>query len=100
MVMQDLLLFASDPLVIPEDRKQIGMCIAILMIANITFAVSIMMNESLRETIRQCKMKKKQKLAVKMMKERKAAETLKKSMMAKTVEEAVPERPIIPVRED
>ena len=90
--MQDFLLFATDPLIIPEDRKQIGYCIIIVMCVNIIFAISIMMNESIRETIRQCKMNKKRKLAVKTMKERKAAQLLKRSVMEKTVEEAVPEK--------
>ena len=71
--MQDLLMFATDPQVFPEDRRQIGTCIIIVMVANIIFAVGIMMNESIRETIRQCKMKNKRKLAEKMIKERKAA---------------------------
>ena len=71
LVMQDLLLFATDPKVIPEDREHIGMTIIIVMLANIAFALGILMNESIRESIRQCKMKKKRKLAVKMSKERK-----------------------------
>ena len=87
--MQDLLLFSTDPQVIPEDRKQIGMWIIIVMVTNIIFAVGILMNESLRETIRQCKMKQKRSLAVKMMKERKAAQALHRSIMATTVDNTV-----------
>ena len=71
--MQDLLLFATDPQVIPEDRKQIGMCIVIVMVANIAFAVGIMMTDSIKEIIRQCKMCKKRTLVAKMKMERKAA---------------------------
>ena len=52
MVMQDLLLFATDPQVIPEDRQQIGWVIIVVMAVNIAFALGIMMNESIRESIR------------------------------------------------
>ena len=48
------------------------MIIIIVMVANIIFAVGIMMNDSIRETIRQCRMKKKRSLVIKMKKERKA----------------------------
>ena len=44
------------------------------MVVNIIFAVGIMMNESIRETIRQCRMRKKRSLAIKMMKARKASQ--------------------------
>ena len=84
-------MISSDPQVIPENRKQIGVVIIIVMATNIIFAFGIMMNDSLRESIRQCRMKKKRSLAVKMMKEKKAAEALKRSIMATTVENAVQE---------
>ena len=58
------------------------------------------MNDSIRKTIKQCKMKKKRSLAKKMMKERKAAEALKRSIVATTVENAVPERPLSPIEEE
>ena len=45
-------MFATDPQVIPEDKKQIGMVIIIVMVTNIIFAVGIMMNDSIRETVR------------------------------------------------
>ena len=63
MVMQDLLMIATDSQVIPEHRQVIGWAINYVMVVNILFAVGIMMNESIRETIRQCKMKKKRSLA-------------------------------------
>ena len=50
--MQDLLMIATDPQIIPEDRKQIGVVIIIVMATNIIFATGIMMNDSIRETIR------------------------------------------------
>ena len=84
--MQDLLVIATDSQVVPEHRQVIGWVIIYVMALNIIFAVGIMMNDSIRETIRQCKMNKKRKLAVKMMKERKAAQALKRSIMAKTAE--------------
>ena len=71
--MQDLLMIATDSQVIPEHRQVIGWVIIFVMTLNITFAVGIMLNESIRETIRQCKMKKKRRLADKTMKDRKAA---------------------------
>ena len=83
---------ASDLQVIPEGRQQIGWVIIIVMAINIIFAVGIMMNDSIRETIRQCKMKKKRSLAVKMMKERKAAVALKRSIREQ-------ERPLSPIQE-
>ena len=58
---------------IPEDRKQIGLCIMIVMIANIIFAVGLLTIESLKESKRQCKMKKMRSAAVKMVQLRKAA---------------------------
>ena len=58
---------------IPEDRQQIGMVIIIVVCANVAFAIGILTTESLKETVRQCKMKNKRKLAEKMIKERKAA---------------------------
>ena len=87
-------MIATDPQIIPEDRKQIGVVIIIVMATNIIFAVGIMMNDSIRETIRQCKMKKKRKLAVKMAKERKAARQLKATMQQRppdVVDDARPE---------
>ena len=95
MVMQDLFLIATDSQVIPEDREHIGTCIVIVMIANITFAVGIMMNQSIRETIRQCKMKKKRNLAVKMAKEKRAA-----PLTSITAKIAVPARPLSPIQEE
>ena len=82
-------MFATDPQVIPEDKKYIGMVIIIVMVTNIIFAVGIMMNDSIRETVRQCKMKKKRSLAIKMMKERKAA-----------AQAAIRERPLNPIQEE
>ena len=77
LAIQDLLLFATDPQVIPEDRQQIGMVIIIVVSANIVFAIGILTTESLKETVRQCKMRKTRHDAVqnalKMMKERRAA---------------------------
>ena len=70
--MQDLLMIATDSQVIPEHRQIIGWVIIYVMVLNIIFAVGILMNESIRETIRQCKMNKKRKLALKMAKERRA----------------------------
>ena len=86
--MQDFLFLATDSYLIPEGRQLIGWAIIYVMVMNISFAVCIMMNDSIRETIRQCKMKKKRSLAVKMMKERKAAQALKRSIRATTVENA------------
>ena len=93
-------MIATDSQVIPEGRQQIGWVINYVMVANINFAVCIMMNDSIRETIRQCKMKKKRSLAKKMMKERKAAQALKRSIMATTVEKTVQERPLSPIEEE
>ena len=53
--MQDLLTIATDSQVMPEHRQVIGWIINIVMVANITFAVGIMLNQSIRETIRQIK---------------------------------------------
>ena len=66
-------MIATDSQVIPEGLQHIGWVINYVMVVNINFAVCIMMNDSIRETIRQCKMKKKRSLAKKMMKDRKAA---------------------------
>ena len=41
--------------------------------ANVAIALGILTTESLKETVRQCKMKKTRRIAIKMMKERKAA---------------------------
>ena len=50
--MQDLLMFATDPQVVPEGRRVIGWIIIYVMVLNIVFAVGIMMTESIKETIR------------------------------------------------
>ena len=71
--MQDLLMFATDPQVVPEGRRVIGWIIIYVMVVNVIFAVGIMLNDSIRESIRQCKMKKKRSLAKKLTKERKEA---------------------------
>ena len=64
-------MFATDPQVIPEDRQSIGMVIIIVVCVNIAFALGILMTESLKESVRQCKMKKFRQDADKVMKERK-----------------------------
>ena len=73
LVMQDLLMLGTDSQVIPEGRQLVGWAIIYVMSLNMIFAIGIVMNDSIRETIRQCKMKKKRSLAKKMMKDRKAA---------------------------
>ena len=75
--MQDLLMIATDSQVIPEHRQVIGWAIIYVMVLNIIFAVGIMLYESIKETIRQIKMKNKRKLAVKTANDKKAAQELK-----------------------
>ena len=57
LIIQDLLLFSTDPLVIPEHRDKIGLCIMIVMGLNILFAVTPLIIESIQESKRQCKIK-------------------------------------------
>ena len=54
---------------IPEDREQLGMVIIIVVCANVALAVGILTTESLKESVRQCKMRKMRRDAVKAMKE-------------------------------
>ena len=100
LVMQDLLMIATDSQVIPEHRQVIGWVIIYVMALNIIFAVGIMLNESIRETIRQIKMKKKRKLAVKTMNEKKAAYELKAIAKAATVQAKPLCPPLSPIKEE
>ena len=84
--MQDLLTIATDSQVMPEHRQVIGWIINIVMVANITFAVGIMLNQSIRETIRQIKIQQKRRLAIKTMKDRKTAKELRAIGKAATVQ--------------
>ena len=92
--MQDLFLLSTDPQVIPEHRQRVGVVIMIVMGVNIAFAVGIMTFESIKETIRQCRMKKNRKSAVKEMKKRKE-EKESKRLLVKAIAEQ--ERQLNPI---
>ena len=70
---------------IPEDRQNIGMVIIIVVCANVAFAIGILTTESLRESVRQCKMRKTRRDAVNKMiemKEKKAQEARRSAHLA------------------